>query len=162
MLKYRDFNGVFQTLLQQPCDSSFFSILLAFSAIKGPARELRWEICEQNISTHNLFHCLRALKCQWTKCSNRVNYRLRWPLQKTFSSSTPASISISRVFDTPPLLREFPESRPSWGCGFFLEQPNPNKLSPSYILKLSLRIILSMFHFLRKTKFSSFTMIVLF
>ena len=35
-------SGVSNSLLQQCCDGSFFTILLfAFSAIKGPAKELR-------------------------------------------------------------------------------------------------------------------------
>ena len=65
------------------------------------------------------FQGLRVLKCHRTKRLNRVNYRLKWPLQKTFSSSTPPPSWISRVFDPPPpLLREFPESHPlGWGGG---------------------------------------------
>ena len=34
-------SGVSNSSLQYCCDGSFFSILFAFSAIKGPAKELR-------------------------------------------------------------------------------------------------------------------------
>ena len=46
------------------------------------------------------------LKCHRTKRSNRVNYRLKWSLQKTFSSSTPPPAWISRVF-APPFRENF-------------------------------------------------------
>ena len=63
------------------------------------------------------FQGLRVLNCHWTKRSNRVNYRSKWPLQKTFYSSTSPPAWISRVFQPPPPLpQEFPESHP-WGGG---------------------------------------------
>ena len=69
------------------------------------------------------FQGLRALNCHRTKRSNCVNYRFRWPLQKTFSSSTPPPAWISRVLD-PPSRENFQNPIRRGGCGFFLEQPN--------------------------------------
>ena len=37
----KNVSGVSNSLLQYCCDGSFFSILFAFSAIKGPAKELK-------------------------------------------------------------------------------------------------------------------------
>ena len=72
------------------------------------------------------FQGLRAIKCHQTKRSNRVNYQLKPPLQKTSLSSTPPS-HLDFQGLSPPLPREFPEFHPSGGCGFFLEQPNASQ-----------------------------------
>ena len=70
------------------------------------------------------FQGLRALKCHRTKRSNRVNYRFRWPLQKTFSSSTPLPPGFPGSLTPPPArISRIPSSG---GCGFFLEQPINN------------------------------------
>ena len=42
----------------------------------------------------------------------------------------------------PPLPREFPESHPSGGCGFFLEQPIEKKCSTNLLLLLLLLSLL--------------------
>ena len=96
----------FQTLR---CNNvaTVFSILFAFSAVKGPAKELRlsFTVCQvRNMSTKYFFYFqgLRVLKCHRTERSNRVNYQLKWPLQQTSLSSTPPPAWISRVFDPPP------------------------------------------------------------
>ena len=65
-------SGVSNSSLQQCCDGSFFTILLfAFSAIKGPAKELRLSF----ILGEKYVQGLRALKCHRTKRSNRMNYQ---------------------------------------------------------------------------------------
>ena len=61
------------------------------------------------------FQGLRALKCHWTKRSNCVNYWLKWPLQKTFLSSSQIPPGFPESLT--PLLREFPESHQSEGVG---------------------------------------------
>ena len=48
---------------------------------------VRWEICEQNIST--IFRVWEYWSVTESSRSNRMNYRWKWSLQKTFSSSTP-------------------------------------------------------------------------
>ena len=70
-----------------------------------------------------------AEMCHRTKRSHCMNYRLKWPLQKTFFSLTPLLPGFPESLT--PLLQEYPESHPSgWGGGgrgpegwFFLEQP---------------------------------------
>ena len=105
--------------------ATVFSILFVFSAIKGPAN-LDYHLCEvRNMWKKYFYHFqgLRAPKCHRTKCSNRVNYRLKWPLQKASSSSTPPPAWISRVFE-PSLPREFLESHLSvGGVDFFWNNP---------------------------------------
>ena len=57
-------------------------------------------------------------KCHWTKHSNHVNYRSKWPRQKTFSSLTPPPAWISRVFD-PPSRKNFQNPIRRGGADFF-------------------------------------------
>ena len=75
----RNVSGVSGSSLQQCCDGSFFSILLfAFSAVKGPAKELRLSFMSGEKYVNKiflLFQGLRALKCHRTNRSNRVNCR---------------------------------------------------------------------------------------
>ena len=68
------------------------------------------------------FQGLRALKCHRTKRSNRVNYRSKWLLQKTFLSSTPPPAWISRVFD-PPSSENFQNPIRRAGVDFFWNNP---------------------------------------
>ena len=72
-------SGVSNSSLQQRCDGSFFTILLfAFSAIKGPAKELRLSFILGGKYVNKIFLLFsgpRALKCHRTKLSNRVNYQ---------------------------------------------------------------------------------------
>ena len=52
----RNVSDISNSLLQQRCDSSFFSILLfAFSAIKGPAKELRLSFMSGKKYVNKLF-----------------------------------------------------------------------------------------------------------
>ena len=72
------------------------------------------------------FQGLRALKCHRTKRSNRMNYRSKWHLQKTFSSSTPPShLDFQSLW--PPLPHKFhnPISRRGGGgrVDFFWNNP---------------------------------------
>ena len=68
------------------------------------------------------FQGLRVLKCHWTKHSNHVNYRSKWPLQKTFSSLIPPPAWISRVFD-PPFRENFQNPIRWGGADFFWNNP---------------------------------------
>ena len=78
------------------------------------------------------FQDLRVLRCHWTKRSIHVNYRLKWPLQKTFSSLPPPPPAwISRVFD-PPSCENFQNPIRRGKCGFFLEQPNVKIFSTKF------------------------------
>lgn len=90
------------------------NVAMARSLVACCSRFLLWKDLRRNLDCHlcqvrdmwtkyfYYFQGLRGLKCYRTKSSNRVNYRSKWPLQKTFSSSTPPPAWISRVFDTPP------------------------------------------------------------
>ena len=121
----KNVSGISNSSLQQPCKGSFFSILLTFSAIKGPAKELRLSFMSGEKYVNKIFYYfqgLRALKCHRTKRSNRVNDRLRWLLQKTFSSSTPPSAWISSVFD-PPSCENFQNPIHRGGVDFFWNNP---------------------------------------
>ena len=89
------------------------NVAMARSLVACCSRFLLWKDLRRNLDYHlcqvrNMwtkyfyyFQGLRGLKCYRTKSSNRVNYRSKWPLWKTFSSSTPPPAWISRVFDTP-------------------------------------------------------------
>ena len=98
----RNVSGISNSLLQWCCDGN---AMFAFSAIKGPVKELRlsFMLGEKYVKkTFYYFQGLRTLKCHRTKRLNCVNYQSKWPLQKTFSSSTPPPAWISRVFAPPP------------------------------------------------------------
>ena len=71
----------------------------------------------------------RALKCHRTKRSNRVNYQLKWPLQKTFLSSTPLPPGFPGSLTPPPArISRIPSV---WG--FFLEQPIEQSKDGNYM-----------------------------
>ena len=126
----RNVSGISNSLLQWCCDGN---AMFAFSATKGPVKELRLSFMLGEKYVKKIFYYfqgLRTLKCHRTKRLNCANYRSKWPLQKTFSSFTPLSPGFSRVF-APPL----PPARISRilsvggrGGGFFLEQPNSRKI----------------------------------
>ena len=108
----RNVSGILNSSLQQLRNGSFLSVLLfTFSALKEPAKELkfiiiyvRWEMCEQNIST--IFRV-------WERCSvTELNVRIMWtigrnyPCIKTFSSSTPLSSGFPEsLTPSPPPVR---------------------------------------------------------
>ena len=53
----RNVSGVSNALLQQHCDGTFFSILLfVFSALKGPAKELRLSFMLGEKYVNKIFH----------------------------------------------------------------------------------------------------------
>ena len=107
-------SGLSNTSLQQHCYGTFFSTLLfVFSAIKGPAKELRLSFMLLRNMWTKYFYYFQGLRvplsvfesvceCHWTKRWNCMNYRSKWPLQKTFSSLTPPPAWISRVFEPSP------------------------------------------------------------
>ena len=82
---------------------------------------VRWEICEQNISTS-----FRVWEHHRTKHSNRVNYRSIWSLQKDFFKFHPPLPPGFPESLSPPLTRisTIPSVGGGGGGGFFLEQPN--------------------------------------
>ena len=51
------------------------------------------------------------------------------PAEDFFKVNPPSRLDFRSL--QPPLPREFPESHPSGGCGFFLEQPNYHYYSTS-------------------------------
>ena len=127
----RNVSGILNSSLQQLCNGSFLSVLLfTFSALKEPAKELNYQLCwVRNIWTKYFYYFqgLRALKCHRTKRSNRMNYRSKWHLQKTFSSSTPPLPPGFPESLTPPPAR-IPQSHQSEGGGggrvdFFWNNP---------------------------------------
>ena len=68
------------------------------------------------------FQGLKALKCHRTKRLICINYRSKWPLQKTFLRSTPPPAWISGVFD-PPSRENFQNPIRRGGVDFFWNNP---------------------------------------
>ena len=68
------------------------------------------------------FQGLKALKCHRTKRLICINYRSKWPLQKTFLRSTPPPAWISGVFD-PPSRENFQNPIRWGGVDFFWNNP---------------------------------------
>ena len=92
-----------------------------FLLLKDLRRNLHYHLCQvRNMWTKYFYYFqgLRVLNCHRTKRSNRVNYRFRWPLQKTFLSSTPPPAWISRVLD-PPSRENFQNPIRQGGVDFF-------------------------------------------
>ena len=107
---------------------SLVSCCLCFLLKKDLPRNLDYHWCQvRNMWTRYFYYFqgLRVLKCHQAKRSNRVNYRSKWPLQKTFSSLTPPPAWISRVFD-PPSPKNFQNPIRQGGVDFFWNNPLEN------------------------------------
>ena len=76
------------------------------------------------------------------------------PAEDFFKVNPPSRLDFRSL--RPPLPREFPESHPSEGCGFFLEQPNEgnienqrrsNSLNVNLILTYNMYLSITAMHY---------------